>query len=305
MVDPSGDRLWYRVAVRDVSGSVLMGIPQRCALVLANCSSMDEFTKKHAAGALNMPLLCQARVSRVLRGKDGASQPVTFVNHTLEMVEPVSWHPSSAPNAAFNDVLAILNNCPPHDEGIHFAFLADVQPDPHYGMRLVYDGQEGPRGLYVAVLVASSSKSKTERVGDDGYKVVTTDVKDVANPDGTVDKPIGNHTLVGYCSMDSLPGFRLDPPRGKTFRVALALLSSADEKEGLHIHKLESIEPDQVSQAVLCMQKLRRLSKRVRSVSSEKRSRSVALDSEGRSPCDTKKARTLQNAPTEVSLPEE
>ena len=250
-----------------------------------------------------MPLLCQARVSRVLRVKDGATQPVTFVNHTLEMVEPVTWQPSSAPNAAFSDVLAILNNCPPHDEGIHFAFLADVQPDPHYGMRLVFDGEEGPRGLYVAALIASNNKSKTERVGDGGYKVVTSDVKDLANPEGTVDKPVGNHTLVGYCSMASLPGFRLDPPRGKTFRVALALLSSADEKEGLHIHKLEYIEPEQVNQAVVCMQKLRELSKRVRSVSSEKRSRGLALDSAGHSPCDIKKARTLQQTPTDASLP--
>ena len=107
-----------------------------------------------------MPLRCQARVSRVLRVKDGATQPV-FVNHTLETVEAVSWQPSSAPNAAFNDVLAILNICPAHDEGIHFAFLADVQPDTQYGMRLVYDGEEGPTGLYVAALVASNSKSKT------------------------------------------------------------------------------------------------------------------------------------------------
>ena len=305
VVDNSGERLWYRVLLRDVSGSVLMGIPQRCALVLANCSSMEEFTKKHADGELNMPLLCQARVSRVLRGTDGATQPVKFVNHTLEMVEPVSWQPSSAPNAAFTEVLAILKNCPPHDEGIHFAFLADVKPDPHYGMRLVYDGEEGPKGIYVAALIASNSKSKTDRVGDDGYKVVTTEVKDIANPEGSVDKPIGNHTLVGYCSMASLPGFSLDPPRGKTFRVALALLSSADDKEGLHIHKLEYIEPEQVQQAVVCMQKLRALSKRVRSVSSEKRSHSLAFDSESPSPCDTKKARTLHSAPTEASLPAE
>ena len=250
-----------------------------------------------------MPLLCQARVSRVLRGTDSATQPAKFVNHTLEMVEPVSWQPSSAPNAAFSYVLAILNNCPPHDEGIHFAFLADVQPDPHYGMRLVYDGEEGPRGLYVATLIASNSKSKTDRVGEEGYKVVTSGVKDVANPAGSVDKPIGNHTLIGYCSLGSLPGFRLDPPRGKNFRVALVLLSRADEKEGLHIHKLEYIEPDQVKNAVVCMQKLRELSKRVRAVSSEKRSRGLALDSAGHSPCDIKKARTLQQTSTDASLP--
>ena len=251
-----------------------------------------------------MPLLCQARVSRVLRAKDGATQPVSFVNHTLEMVDPVSWQRSSAPNAAFNDVLAILNNCPPHSEGIQFGFLADVQPDSQYGMRLVYDGEEGPRGLYVATLIASTQQSKTDRVGDDGYKVVTTDVKDLANHEGSVDKPIGNHTLVGYCSMNSLAGFRLDPPRGKTFRVALALLSSADENEGFHIHKLEYIEPEQVNQAVLCMQKLRTLSKRVRSVSTDKRTRSHALESDGLSPTKTKKARALQQSPTAASLPD-
>ena len=253
-----------------------------------------------------MPLLCQARVSRVLRGKDGASEPVTFVNHTLEMVEAVSWQPSSAPNAAFDDVLAILKNCPAHDQGIHFAFLADVQPDPHYGMRLVYDGEEGPTGVYVATLVASNSNSKTDKVGDEGFKVVTTDVKDLANPAGTIETPVGNHTLVGYCSLESLPGFCLDPPRGKTpFRFALALLSRADAKEGFHVHKLEAIEPDQVKEAVLCMQKLRRLSKRMRSDSSEKRSHSVALDSTGHSPSDTKKARTLQAVPTADSLSEQ
>ena len=104
--------------------------------------------------------------------------------------------------------------------------------------------------------------------------------------------------------MDGLPGFRLDPRRGKMFRVAVVLFTKADEKEGLHIHKLEYIEPEQVNEAVLCMQKLRRLSKGVHTVSTEKRSHSVALGQEGMPPCSTKKARTLQAVPTEASLPE-
>lgn len=307
ILESSGDRIWYRVALRDISGSVLMGIPQRCAIALAGCSTKEEFTAKHEAGALNMPLLCHARISRGVRTKDGAFQPVSFVNHTLEMVEPVSWDPTSAPNAAFTGVLGILNNCPQHDEGIHFAFLADIQPDPYYGMRIVYDGQEGPRGHYVAALIASSSKSKTEQVSDHGYKVVTTAVKDIANPDGPLDKPIGNHTLVGYCAMDNLPGFRLDPPRAKNFRVAVVLITKVDEDGGLHIHQLEYIEMDQVKHAVLCMQKLRKLSKGVHTVSTEKRSRNITLgciSAQGLSPSDTKKARTLQAAPTDASLPE-
>ena len=304
VLDTTGAYIWYRVALRDTSGSVLVGVRQRCALTLARCSNKDDFVKRHAAGELNMPLLCHARVSRSVRTKEHDSHRVTYVNHTLETVEPVSWVVVSAPNAAYTDVLGILNNCPEHDEGIVFAFLADIQPDPYYGMRVVYDGREGPKGLYVAALVACSTKSKTEKVGEDGYKVVTSDVKDVAHPDGTVDEPIGCHTVVGFCSMDSLPGFRLDPPRGKAFRVAIVLFTKADEKEGPHIHKLEYVEPEQVKEAILCMRKLRKLSKGVHTVSTEKRSHSVALAHEGKSPSTTKKARTLQAAPTEASLPE-
>ena len=139
-------------------------------------------------------------------------------------------------------------------------------------------------------------------MGGDGFKVVTTEVKDIANPEGTVDDPIGSHTLVGYCSMASLPGFRLDPPRNKPYRFAVALRSRADE-EGFHVHKLELLEPDQLQNAILRMQKLRRLSKAVHPVSTEKRSHAVDLNCSDSSPSAMKKARTLQNVPTDASLP--
>ena len=100
VLDPSGIHIWYRVALRDMSGSVLLGIPQRCVLILAGCSTKEEFSRKHAAGEMNMPLFCHARVSRSVRTKDGASQPVAYVNHTLETVEPVSWAALSAPNVS-------------------------------------------------------------------------------------------------------------------------------------------------------------------------------------------------------------
>ena len=55
--------------------------------------------------------------------------------------------------------------------------------------------------------------------------------------------------------MDCLRGYRLDPSSGKNFRVAVVLFTKADEKEGLHIHKLEYVDLEQVKEAVLCMQK--------------------------------------------------
>ena len=141
----------------------------------------------------------------------------------------------SSAQAGFNQVLAILNNCPEHDQGILFAFFGGIQPDPYYGMRVVYDGQEGPRGIYVVALVACASKSQTEQVSDKGYKVITCDGKGIANHEGTAETPVGSYTLVGYRSIEGVTGFRLDKPRGKIFRFAVVLLTKADETDGFHI----------------------------------------------------------------------
>ena len=75
----SGDRVWLVTPLRDNSGAVSVGIPQRCALELAKVPDKDTFTEKHAAGELNYPLLRHARISRTKReaeAKGGASQPV-------------------------------------------------------------------------------------------------------------------------------------------------------------------------------------------------------------------------------------
>ena len=318
VLNSSGERVWFLTPLRDISGSMQLGMSQRAAFAISGCQDKENFARKAAAGELNLPLLCQVRISRNLRPSStgalqpggssqsvGASQPGAFVNHILEAVEPVSWDPCSAPNAAYIGVLGILNNCPAHDEGILFAFLEDIRSDPYYGMRLEYDTHEGSKCMYVAVLIASEQKSKTEKLSEDGYKVSTEGIKDIANPKGTVEVPVGNYVVIGYCSMNNLPGFRLDPPRGKQMRVALALICKVQGDATLVIHKLEIIEPDQVANAVVCLQKLRRLSNSIHQSSSEKRSHSFDLENVAdTSPSDTKKARTLQAAPSDDSLPD-
>ena len=134
-------------------------------------------------------------------------------------------------------------------------------------------------------------------------KVVTKNVRVIANPRETIQPPIGTHTLFGYCTMDNLAGFTLDPPRGQTFRVALSLFSSADVNEGFQIHKIENIEPGQIENAIKCMQRLRTLTKCLRSDFTDKRTRSIELvSSDDLSPEKVKKARVLQAVPTDESL---
>ena len=93
----------------------------------------------------------------------------------------------------------------------------------------------------------------------------------------------------------------------KLFASRLSFFSKADDTEGLQIHKLEVLEPDQVKDAAMCMQKLRKLTMRVRAgvQTTEKRSHDLALGSSGFSLKDTKKARSLQQTPTDASLPDD
>ena len=150
------------------------------------------------------------------------------------------------------------------------------------------------------MLVASNRKSERDAISENGYKVVTIGVKDMANAAGNATAPVGDHTLVGYCTLGDLPSFTLDPPRGKEFRVAVALINKVDA-EGFHVHKTENIEPDQVANAIQCKQRLRMMSKQIHPTCSEKRSHNLSLTTSG---LKKKKARTLQSVPTGGSLPD-
>ena len=301
--DPSGERLWFRTPLRDASGATTVGVPQKVALKVSNCQSLQFFLDRHTNGDLNLPLLCHVRITRTYKEvSGGASQPTKYVNHTVASVEPIDWSPSAAPNAAYKDILSVLNLCPPHEEGIAFAFLGDICPDPYYGFSINYDGKPGPLCRYVIALLSSEKKSDTKIVGD-GFKVTTTDVKDVAQPDAPGAPQPGCHTVVGYCSLNDLAGFRLDPPRGKAARCALALFSKKDD-EGFHIHKQEYVEPDHVQSAIHCIRKLRTLCKQVRPETHDKRSHAVAMADSWAATEGIKKARVLQQVPTDASLPD-
>ena len=293
IMDTSGQRIWFLAQLRDASGATTVWIPERHALKLASCTSAAQFREAHEKDSINMPLLCHARLSRSNRTSDTGT---VFVNYTVEDITPVSYTLESAPNAAYEDLVNLLNMCPAHNEGVVFAYLSDIHTDPHYGFKVIYDDVAAPRSNCVLSLVASPAKSITVSIGA-GFQVTTPEVLDYANSAGAA-QPSGS--LVGYCTMDALPGFRMDPPRGKPHRYAMCSIMKRED-DTFHVHKLEYIEPNQIDDAIRCFRKLRSLSKRIQPTSSEKRSHKVAacLD---RIKTVQKKARTLAAVPTDSSL---
>ena len=106
VTDSTGTRIWHHTTVRDISGSVAMANPERCALQLAQCDSMAAPMNAHSTGGLNMPILCHAHVSGSIRGSDGATQSAQCVSHTLQAVEgmpPSSTNTSRTLQAAPSD----------------------------------------------------------------------------------------------------------------------------------------------------------------------------------------------------------
>ena len=334
--EPSGpvtadgtDRIWFLTKLREFSGAVDISVSERVALKLTGLDRAA-FKEAHADGSLRFPLLCNTRVSRSISGgasgqtsasqpgaseQTGASQPVLgmntkpFVNHSLQEAEPVDWNSTVAPNAAYENVLTMLNGLPKNEEGILFGFLADIEPDPYAGFRLVFTNGTTSKGAAVAVLVASRKKNnKPEPLGD-GFKVCAPEVSDVANPsDGTMAK----YALTGFATVDDMAKFELTPPRGQQQRFAIALITSCEQAENADdaqpvvksfgMDKMQLMEPTEGPKAIAVFQRLRRLCMRLNPANEDEPKPTLHVDEDQSRPL--KKAKTLSAMPTDASLPE-
>ena len=325
-VTPDGsERIWFVTKIREFSGCVDVSVSERVALQLTGLDRKT-FMEAYTEGALQFPLLCNARISRTIAnqtdasqpaapGHTGASQPAaaghsarTYVNHRLEDAIPLDWNNAVAPNAAYENVLTLLNALPKNEEGLLFGFLADIRADPYAGFRLEFENGTVRKGVAVAVLVASRKKNnKPEPIGD-GFKVCAPEVCDVANPnDGTEAK----HALTGFATLNDMAKFEFTPPRGQQQRYAVALITSCKQKGtsgatqpvvSFGMDKMQLLEPADGAKAMPIFQRLRRLTMRLNPSNTDEPSATLNVDEDQDHPL--KKARTLCAMPTDTSLKE-
>ena len=321
------DRIWFMTKLREFSGAIDVSVSERVALKLTGLDAAA-FKEAHADGSLQFPLLCNTRVSRTCStgasqpgasqtdsSQSGSSQSVfgtnakTFVNHSLQEAEPLDWNNAVGPNAAYEPVLTVLNSLPKNEEGLLFGFLADVEPDPYAGFRLVFPNGTTSKGAAVAVLVASHKKNKAPEALGEGFKVCAPEVSDVANP---VDGSLVKYALTGYATLNDIAKFELTPARGQQQRMAVALITSCEQKDtggasqpavkSFGMEKMQLLEPGMKTQAVHIFERLRRLTMRLNSASQDVPKPTLQVQEDSSSPF--KKARTLSSMPTDESLKE-
>ena len=175
----------------------------------------------------------------------------TFVNTTVVSAAPLSLQIAQAPNTTYNIVLEILKQCPESHDAMLAVRLSEVSGCPFYNLRVEYNslGHAGSapqptRNCKVAVALArATQKSRCTQVAN-GFLVSTSGVKD-ALEDEEDPKMV---EVRGYCSMDNVLEFKMDPPARATERVCLLLITAAAPNT-LTVHSVTHIDPGAVPAA--------------------------------------------------------
>ena len=138
------------------------------------------------------------------------------------------------------------------------AALHMVEPSPHYAFTVTCTSSAGGDALMipcqkVLALVKSSKSSKSITVGS-GFKLVTPEVVDVLAPLLTNETTDKSYTLSSMCTLDNLPQYRLDPPRGGSQHALVTITAKTPDAfivESVQLLKEE--EAEKASQSLLRM----------------------------------------------------
>ena len=303
VVDRTASRLFFTTRARDFSSSCTVGVSEAAALSLSGLGIMAEFQEAHATGTLSFPPFANCRIRRRTKevGAEETSAGKTFVNTTVVAAAPLSLQIAQAPNTSYNTIFEILNQCPESHDAMLAVRLSEVSACPFYGLRVEYNssGHAGgapqpTRNCQVAVALArATQKSRCVTVAN-GFLVSTGGVKD-ALEDEEDPKTV---EVRGYCSMDNVLEFKMDPPARAAERVCL-LLITAVAPEALTVHSVTHIDPGAVHEAQHFINKMRTLGIRAEYVESDGIKRMCEWE---KTPDSAKKCRSLEAHPTGESL---
>ena len=302
VVESKGQRIFFTTIARDFSGSCRVAVSQTAALALSGLDTMSEFQQAHEARAISFSPLGNCRIMRRVRhvaaGKDGDTPERTFVNTTVVAASPLQI--SHAPNTSYHVILDILKQCRESQDAMLAAHLSEIRACPFYGMRVEYapasgsgDASQLARNCHLAVaLVRTTQRSRCVSTAS-GFLVSTAGVRDAFG-----DETSGTVTIHGYCSVDNLLSFKMDPPSKAKHRVCL-LLITASSQEAITVHSVTHIDENAVKEAEYFIKKMRTLGMRTELQQSGGHKR---MNEWSKTPDSAKKCRILEGHPSGESL---
>ena len=304
VVESKGECIFFTTTARDFSGSCKVFVSQEAALALSGLHTMSEFQQAHEARAISFPTFSNCRVTRCVRhvaAKEGDDTPArVFVNTTVVAASPLQI--LHAPDTSYHVIFEILKRCRVSQDAMLAAHLSEIRACPDNGMRVEYapdlpfgsgDASQLARNCHLAVaLVRTTQKSRCVSTAS-GFLVSTAGVRDAFG-----DETAGTVTIHGYCSVDNLLSFKMDPPSTAKQRVCLLLITACSE-EAITVHNVTHIHEGAVTEAQYFIKKMRTLGMRAGLQQTREHKRMHELS---KTPDSAKKCRILDGHPSGESL---
>ena len=105
----------------------------------------------------------------------------------------------------------------------------------------------------VLALVKASKNSKPDQLGS-GFKLTTPNVEDLLSTEDPTGLAGTKHTLSAICTLDNLPQYRLDPPRGGTQHALVTVTAKTDDS--FVVKSVQLLSSDEAAQAKRSLLKL-------------------------------------------------
>ena len=156
-------------------------------------------------------------------------------------------------------------------------------------------------------LVEASKPSVLQEAGAGGYKITTSNVKDLLH-DKNDDRGV---QLTSFCTLENLQDFKLDPPRMQANKKqpALVLISSMlqestdEQPASFMVDSVQLLQQTEVDAVKVCLKRMLFLTTLAGHMSSRKRDASESTTNT-ESPAKAAKCRVLGRHPTAAPVPE-
>ena len=311
LLSKDGSRLWFQTSLRDISGQVInVWMNEKSALSLSQLADKEKFIESVTMGNQVFPIMSAVKVIREVKANQdiGDASQLADVKPTKQLVNLVVVHAedqpwSEAPTKATLEMIPLLRDLRDDTSAILPAALHMVETSPHYAFTVSCTSpSDGSTILLpcqkVVALIQSSKNSKPSALGS-GFKLTTPDVEDLlSTEDPTGPAREKKHTLSAICTLENLPSYRLDPPRGQSQAAMVVITAKTDDS-----FVVESLQLLPADQAAVAKQSLLKLLHLAMHIHARDRKRTVEW-SDDFSPATTRKCSRVGRSPTDPPLPD-
>ena len=313
LLKKDGSQLWFQTSLRDLSGQVVnVWMNEKSALSLSRSADKDAFLESFSEGNQLFPIMSTVKVIREVKSpKDaGDVSQLADAKSAKQLVSLVVVHAADQPwteppSKAVLEMIPMIRDLKDDTSAILPASLHMVETSPHYAFTIVCKSiSDGSKILLpcqkILALIRSSKNSKPAPLSGHGFKLITPDVEDllsIENPTEVADQK--KHTLSAICTLENLPQYRLDPPRGGTQAALVTLTAKTDDS--FVVESVQLLSSDEAAQAKQSLLKLLHLAIHIHS---RDRKRTVEW-TDGFSPITTaRKCTRVGRSPTDAPLPD-